>query len=137
MDWGSIAETMGNEYRLLLPNLPTFAELCGPDETPGATFLRLEQSTTEKVDYAVRCFAQDRQWPDLTAVERLMLSFRVEFAGHLANWLAEQPRPWKDSGDPALFEERVGWLMLFAWCHGGFDQAASTIHFVTAGSRRT
>jgi hypothetical protein len=136
MDWGNIAETLGNEYRRLLHGLPTFAALCAPDETPSAAFLRLEQSTTERVEYAIRCFAQDRQWPDLTATERLMLSFRVEFAGYLADWLAQQPQPSSDTEDPALFEERVGWLMLFAWCHGGFDQAANTIHFVTTGSQR-
>ena len=46
------------------------------------------------------------------------------FAASLAGLLAEQPAPWTDSAELHNDENRIGWLMLFAWEQEGF----STLH---------
>lgn len=127
MNWGHIAEMLGEEYLRLKEHVPTFASMCEGNESPADALQRLEESTTERIDHAVRVFAQDRQWPKLTPAEGLMLSFRVDFAGNLADLLAQQPQPWSDTDDPHLFEERIGWLMLFAWSEVGFAQVINPL----------
>jgi hypothetical protein len=51
-----------------------------------------------------------------------MLCFRLEFAVSLACLLAEQPAPWTDSEESQHDENRIGWLMLFAWGEQGFSR---------------
>ncbi len=57
----------------------------------------------------------------MSPIERTMLCFRLEFAAALAGLLAEQPAPWTDSAEAQHDEQRLGWLMLFAWEHEGFS----------------
>ncbi len=60
----------------------------------------------------------------MSPIERTMLCFRLKFAASLASLLAEQPAPWSDKTESQHDENRLGWLMLFAWEQEGF----STLH---------
>jgi hypothetical protein len=121
MNWGEIAELCHNEsqrIRLELPGMATFLpQRCDIAET----FLALEHETNDVVGVAVRQFAAHRTWPKMTALERNMLCFRLEFAAAVASLLFEQPAPWTDVEDQGDDEERIAWLMLFAWEHQGFS----------------
>jgi hypothetical protein len=83
-------------------------------------FLSHERETNKAVEVAVRQFAAERTWPALSPLARTMLCFRLEFAASLAKLLGEQPAPWTDSAESQKDEDRLGWLMLFAWEQEGF-----------------
>lgn len=124
MDWRQISELCQAELQRLRADLPEPSLFISSPEQTVATFFELEQSTNQKVEVAVRQFAAKRTWPALSVVERTMLSFRLEFAASLSYLLSEQPAPWIDSDSLQHDEQRLGWLMLFAWEHEGF----STLH---------
>ena len=105
-------------------NLPAPASFFPSPEHLPATLLSRERETNRAVEVAVREFAGHRTWPSMTPLERTMLCFRLEFAASLAGLLAEQPAPWTDSAESQHDENRIGWLMLFAWEQEGF----STLH---------
>ena len=91
-----------------------------PERLPTA-FLSCERETNQAVELAVRQFAANRTWPAMSPIERTMLCFRLEFAAALAGLLAEQPAPWMDTAEVQHVEQRLGWLMLFAWEQEGFS----------------
>lgn len=105
-------------------DLPATASFFPSLEQVASTFLSHEQNTNQAVEVAVRQFAASRKWPAMSPLERTMLCFRLEFAASLATLLTEQPPPWVDSEESQHDEERLGWLMLFAWEQEGF----STLH---------
>lgn len=104
--------------RAELPPLSSFFP--SPAQLP-ETLLSQERDTNQAVEVAVRQFAAHRTWPEMSRIERTMLCFRLEFAAALAGLLAEQPAPWMDSAEAQHDEQRLGWLMLFAWEHEGFS----------------
>jgi hypothetical protein len=121
MNWGEIAELCHAESRRIRRELPGMATFFPPRCDIAETFLALERENNDVVGIAVRQFAMHRTWPKMTGVERAMLCFRLDFAATLANLLFEQPAPWTDVEDQGDDEERLGWLMLFAWEHQGFS----------------
>ncbi len=121
MDWPQIAELCETELqglRYQLPEVYTFFPDAGE---VASAFLSYERVTNDAVQVAIRQFAASRIWPELSPAERLMLTFRLDFAAGLAGLLAQQPTPWTDSGDAAHDENRLGWLLLFAWEQEGFS----------------
>jgi len=124
MNWEQITALCQTEllkFRRELPEIATFFPQ--PDHVATA-FIDHERDTNDAVEMAVRQFAADRTWPAMTPIERTMLSFRLDFAASVATLLAQQPAPWTDTEDSHHDEERIGWLMLFAWGEEGF----STLH---------
>jgi hypothetical protein len=121
MDWPEIAALCQTELERIRAELPVPVSFfpC-PDQLPEA-FLSRERDTNQAVEVAVRQFAAHRTWPAMSAVERTMLCFRLEFAAVVAGLLAEQPAPWTDSASAQHDEQRLGWLMLFAWEQEGFS----------------
>ena len=101
--------------------LPPAASFFFNPEQVAATFLAHERQTNQAIEVAVRQFAAHRTWPSMTSLERTMLCFRLEFAASLAGLLAEQPAPWTDSAESQHDENRIGWLLLFAWEQEGFS----------------
>lgn len=86
-------------------------------------FLAYESATNDTIEVAIRQFAEYRTWPKLTPIERIMLSFRLEFAVSIGSLLCEQPAPWEDAETADASrntEDRLGWLLLFAWGQHGF-----------------
>jgi hypothetical protein len=124
MDWPQIAELCQTELQRLRADGSDFAVFFPVAHEVPMTFLGHERDTNEAVEVAVRVFAAHRSWPPLSPVERMMLCFRLDFAASLATLLAQQPAPWTDAEDSDHDEERIRWLMLFAWENEGF----STLH---------
>jgi hypothetical protein len=124
MDWPEIAGLCQTELQRLRADLPSASSFFPNPERVAATFLSHERDTNEAVEVAVRQFAAHRTWPRLSSLEGTMLCFRLEFAASLASLLAEQPAPWADSTESQHDENRIGWLLLFAWDQEGF----STLH---------
>lgn len=124
MDWNEIAELCQKELVRIRADLPAAASFFARPEQVAATFLSHERDTNQVVEVAVRQFAAHRTWPVMSPLERTMLCFRLEFAASLASLLAEQPAPWSDKTESQHDENRIGWLMLFAWEQEGF----STLH---------
>jgi hypothetical protein len=120
MQWGDIAELCGEECRRLQVSAPRLASYFPAGSNTANKLLEFERLNNEAVARAVRQFAQNRTWPELSELEKIMLGFRLEFAGLISQLLSEQPAPWTDN-EADNVEERVGWLMLFAWENGGFD----------------
>jgi len=123
MDWREISELCQTELEKIRADLPPIGSFF-PQSQVASTFLSNERRTNEAVEVAVRHFAEHRTWPEMSQLERTMLCFRLEFAASLAILLSEQPAPWNDSLEAQHDEERLGWLMLFAWENEGF----STLH---------
>jgi hypothetical protein len=121
MNWGEIAELCHTESRRIRRDLPSMATFISTGSDVAETFLARESETNDVVVVAVRQFAMHRTWPKMTVLERAMLCFRLDFAANLASLLFEQPAPWTDVEDQGDDEERLGWLMLFAWEHQGFS----------------
>jgi len=124
MDWPQIAGLCQTELERLRADLPPASSFFASPEQVAATFLSHERDTNQAVELAVRQFAAHHTWPVISPLERTMLSFRLEYAASLASLLAEQPAPWTDNAESQHDENRIGWLMLFAWEQEGF----STLH---------
>ena len=124
MDWSQIAGLCQTELERLRADLPATSSFFPSPEQVATAFLSHERDTNQAVEVAVRQFAAHRTWPVMSPLERTMLCFRLEFAASLASLLAEQPAPWTDSAESQHDENRIGWLMLFAWEQEGF----STLH---------
>jgi len=124
MDWPQIAALCQTELERLRADLPPASIFFPNPGQVAATFLLHERDTNQAVEIAVRQFAAHRTWPVMSPLERTMLCFRLGFAASLAGLLAEQPAPWTDSAESQYDENRIGWLMLFAWEQEGF----STLH---------
>jgi hypothetical protein len=122
VNWGELAECCAQELERMRAGLPDAATYFPSAHNVISTLLHHEQSTDGKVSAAIRQFAARRTWPPLTDLERTMLCFRLEWAADLADLLWQQPRPWSDTNDPTHDEERLGWVMLFAWSHVGFPR---------------
>ena len=127
MDWSEIAGLCQTELERMRADLPAPGSFFpSPDRLPAA-FLSCEQETNQAVEVAVRQFAAHRTWPVMSPIERTMLCFRLELAAALAGLLAEQPAPWTDSAGAQHDEQRLGWLMLFAWGQEGFSLLHETL----------
>lgn len=124
MNWEQIKELCQTELQQLREQCPDLATLFEQPSHVAATFLAYERDTNDAIEIAVRQFAVTRAWPPMSPTERVMLSFRLDFAASIASLLAQQPEPWTDTDDPNQAECRIGWLMLFAWENEGF----STFH---------
>jgi len=126
MTWGDIAELLGREHRRLEPSSAEMRSLFPNPERAPVAFLELERSTNDSVEAAVRQFSLGRGWPTLTMAERAMVCFRLAFAGPLADLLEVQPARRTGAPEPEAAaspeedEERLGWLMLYAWEQVGF-----------------
>jgi hypothetical protein len=124
MNWQEIAGLSQTELERLRADLPASSSFFPSPEQVAATFHSHERDTNKAIEAAVRRFATHRTWPVMSPLERTMLCFRLEFAASLASLLGEQPAPWTDSAESQHDENRIGWLMLFAWDQAGF----STLH---------
>jgi hypothetical protein len=121
MDWSEIAGLCQTEFERMRAELPAPVSFFPSPEQLPDTLLSREQETNQAVEIAVRQFAANRTWPTMSPIERTMLCFRLEFAAAIAGLLAEQPPPWTDSAEAQHDEQRLGWLMLFAWEQEGFS----------------
>ena len=121
MNWSEIAGLCQTELQRLRAELPSSGSFFPAPEQLPADFLSRERETTQAVEIAVRHFAAHRTWPAMSPIERTMLCFRMDFAAALAGLLAEQPAPWSDSSEAQHDENRLGWLLLFAWEQEGFS----------------
>lgn len=124
MNWKELAELCQTELERMRFGLPPVASFFQSSEHVASTFLARERETNQAVEIAIRQFAAHLTWPMMSALERTMLCFRLDFAASLATLLAEQPAPWTGDGQAQHDENRLGWLMLFAWEQEGF----STLH---------
>jgi hypothetical protein len=120
MDWPQIAGLCQVELERLRAGLPAASSFFPSAQDVAETFLAHERDTNEVVEAAVQQFADERTWPAMSPLECTMLCFRLEFAASLANLLAQQPAPWTDNAESQHDENRLGWLMLFAWDQEGF-----------------
>lgn len=126
MTWGELSELCESECERIRKDLQPPERFFKSADRALGDLLEYERSTTEGVERATRIFASSRRWPDLSDLERLMLSFRLEFAAATADLLFQQPPPWEDS-DQDFTEARIGWLMLFAWDQAGFPTMQSSL----------
>jgi hypothetical protein len=127
MNWEQICVLCHAEFKRLEATLPPFTEFFRQKDDISDTFLRYEEETTIAVENAVRQFAMTGQCPELSPIQRIMISFRLDFAASTANLLAQQPIPWADSDRPDQKEHRLCWLMLFAWENEGFPKLHASI----------
>lgn len=135
MDWEQICTLCQTELGRLEADLPPIADFFPSQEDAGETFLRCEKETNAAVAFAVRQFAETNEWPSLTPIQKVMLSFRLDFAASMACLLAQQPAPWTDAGLPNQREQRLCWLMLFAWENEGFPKLQKTLHRLIGKSK--
>lgn len=127
MDWGDISELCGQELEAKRALLPPLTSFFPNPERLADTLLTLESETDQAVHAAVNQFAESRTWPQLADKQETLLCFRLEFAAQIADLLFQQPAPWTDSPDSQHDEERLGWLMLFAWHQVGFQWLYETL----------
>ena len=131
MDWERICILCQTELEQLEGKLPPFTDCFPSHENAGEAFLRYERETNTAVGFAVRQFAETKEWPQLSPIQKVMLSFRLDFAASIACLLAQQPAPWTDTDQPEQREQRLCWLMLFAWENEGFPKLQKTLHRLT------
>jgi len=98
-----------------------------PSANVAESLLVNEKLTSKFVEAAIRQFAATNEWPPLSPLQEVMLSFRLDFAASVACLLAQQPAPWTDSELPDQREHRLCWLMLFAWENEGFPKLHKTL----------
>ena len=82
MTWSELSNFLNSQRLALVPRpISEFAQI---GEKAADTFKRLEITTRESLDEAVRGFAKTNTWPTLTDNQTLMLYFRlgVELWGH-------------------------------------------------------
>lgn len=132
MNWEQICILCHTELEQLEAKLPPFTEFFSREDDISEALLRYEQETDAAVAVAVRQFAMTGQWPSLNPIQRIMLSFRLDFAVSMARLLAEQPPPWTDSDRVDQKEHRLGWLMLFAWDNEGFPKLQKSLERLTS-----
>ena len=126
MDWGEIAELCRQEWDMLRSDGPSLRTLLHGSSGALSSLLQYEQATTDEVEAAVRHWTTHQAWPALSDIECAMLCLRLEYAGHLAALLAEQPGPSVDAGSEEL-EGRLEWLLLFAWGEHGWPALQRTL----------
>lgn len=131
MNWEQVCEVCQTELEQLEAKLPPLKDFFPPNENLGENFLRYEKETNKMVESAVRQFAAKNEWPSLTPIEKIMLSFRLDFAASTACLLAQQPAPWADAEQHNEREHRLAWLMLFAWDNEGFSRLQKTLQRLT------
>jgi len=135
MDWEQICILCQTELERLEATLPPLTDFFHSHENAGETFLRYERETNAAIAFAVRQFAETSEWPSLSPIQKVMLSFRLDFAASIACLLAQQPAPWTDADQPNQREQRLCWLMLFAWENEGFPKLQKTLHRLTGKSK--
>ena len=135
MTWGDLAERCAGELERVRAGLPELSTFFPVASTAAVTLVEHEQATDEAVSAAVRQFASDGTWPQLTGLERTMLSFRLEWAASLASLLEEQPGTSEPS-EPVGDENHLGWMMLFAWDQVGFPRLQETLERFLGTPRR-
>jgi len=122
MSWEQICILCQTELKQLETTLPPLTDFFHPHENIIETLVRYEQETESAVSFAIREFAETNKWPPLNPIQKMMLSFRLDFGASIACLLAQQPPPWIDEETPNQRQHRLGWLMLFAWENEGFPQ---------------
>ena len=135
MDWEQIGILCQTELEKLEGSLPPLTDFFPSPENAAEAFLRYETETNTAVEVAVRQFAATNEWPSLSPIQKVMLSFRLDFAASTAYLLWQQPAPWTDADQPNQRERRLGWLMLFAWENEGFPKLQKTLHRLTGKSK--
>jgi hypothetical protein len=131
MDWEQICILCQTELEQLEGSLPPLTDFFPSLENVGETFLRHERETSTTVAFAIRQFATTNEWPSLSPIQKAMLSFRLDFAASIACLLAQQPAPWTDADQPNQREQRLCWLMLFAWENEGCPKLQKILHRLT------
>ena len=131
MDWQQICILCQTELEQLEATVPPLTDFFRPHENSGETFLRYERETNTAVTLAVRQFAATGKWPSMSPIQKVMLSFRLDFAASMACLLAQQPAPWTDSDQPHQKEHRLRWLMLFAWENEGHPRLQRILQRLT------
>src|ERR1700677_2003345 len=131
MDWEQICIRCQTELEQLEATLPPLTDFFHSHENSGEVLLRYERETNAAVAFAVRQFAETNEWPSLSQIQKVMLSFRLDFAVSIACVLAQQPAPWKDADLPNRRGHRLGWLILSAWENEGFPKLQKTLHRLT------
>jgi hypothetical protein len=134
MNWEEICVLCQTELEKLEAALPPFSDFFRDPQDALNLLLDYEREANEAVERAVREFAAATRWPSLSAVQQLMLSFRLDFAAALASLLAQQPAPWTDSDNPEQREHRLCWLMLFAWENEGFPRLQKALERLLPGA---
>jgi hypothetical protein len=127
MTWEKICTLCQTELERFEATLPHSTEFFPRDGDINETFLRHETETDKAVALAVRQFAMTGEWPELSPIQKVMLSFRLDFAASVACLLAQQPAPWTDIDERDKKEHRLCWLMLFAWENEGFPKLQKSL----------
>lgn len=135
MDWKQICILCQTELEQLETTLPRLTDFFHSNEYLGEALLRCEGEANAAVTFAVRQFAETNEWPSLSPIQKVMLSFRLDFAASIAGLLAQQPAPWTDADLPNQREQRLCWLMLFAWENEGFPKLLKTLHRLAGKSK--
>ena len=120
MDWYSqlqLLKLMQNVIRteqpLVLPSEPV------PAADLHDYLARVEASSREGVDAAVRAFSRSGNWPDLSPNEKYFLSQRIEFAVCVTLALAAPDERGESiiPGPPETLEkeDQIEWLLIWTW----------------------
>jgi hypothetical protein len=122
MDWEQICTLCQTELEALEAKVPPLTDFFPSPQDTAQALSRYEKETSTAVEFAVREFAGTSEWPSLTPIQKVMLSFRLDFAASMASLLAQQPAPWTDADRPNQRAQRLCWLMLFAWENEGYPK---------------
>ena len=88
------------------------------------TFLQEERRTHAIVDATVRRFSRDKDWPEMTPVERYFVAQRLHFVSPFLKLLAFSKRGEADqifpNSPPEIADEtQIEWLLNEAWAAVG------------------
>jgi hypothetical protein len=116
MTWREFSDFLHLQRRAIVPRpISEFAEI---GEKAADTFKRLEKSTRESLDVAVRGFAKTKNWPVLSDEQTVMLYFRLSYGVDLAMALSTCTTglfPTLENRD----SEMVQWTLNEAWDYPG------------------
>ena len=123
MTWREFSDFLHLQRRAIVPRpISEFAEI---GEKAADTFKRLEKSTRESLDVAVRRFAKTKNWPVLSDEQTVMLYFRLSYGVDLAMALSTCTTglfPTLENRD----SEMVQWTLNEAWDYPGLPHTLCT-----------
>jgi hypothetical protein len=123
MTWREFSDFLHLQRRAIVPRpISEFAEI---GEKAADTFKRLEKSTRESLDVAVRGFAKTKNWPVLSDEQTVMLYFRLSYGVDLAMALSTCTTglfPTLENRD----SEMVQWTLNEAWDYPGLPHTLCT-----------
>jgi len=122
MTWSRLLDLLGEA----LDTAPDFAhtedELTDVLLSAEGALEEFDDAAAEGIKAAVRSYARNGEWPELTAEEQTLLRYRLSIAGDYAAFLVEAAKnPVLGIGDPGMEEEDLfEWILCATWRDYGF-----------------